>query len=443
MISNLIAHTRTFLAAVAVDMSSTAADAENEPLSVQEMEAFRDSTPTSGRTSPQIEVETLETVETVETTVVTTTEVIQATRVALTTPPPVTSRRQRPQRHSLARMPTQQQLLEGAQHIWGADGFDKEQKRLGFGQVLARALFVTPFYPIRYMQRLIQLGHEPMPPRRIFSFLFQRHLYYYPGVISYARAIAREEGWRALYHGVGTQFITDLVEITANNLLYPAIHSMVVKVPLPFIASAGTGDMPDTDPDFSHSLPLILTRGTRRFIVSFLSKSLVEVIIHPFHVIAVRTMAQLIGKEDIYRGVWHSCKEIYKTEGLVGFYAGLAPALLGHLCVCLIHSSLWLLFEIVVANLSNDIAKLVVWSLVGMPLMGYIPGTYSYPFFLMSNMMAVNGSGLAAATPPRVPVFSGWMDCYRYLKSTGNLYRGSAILFPRYAFRDLPAAKLN
>lgn len=423
-------------------MTSTA-EAESEPVPVQEIEGLRDPTPaksTSGRTSPQnVEVK----LETVETTTVVTTEVIQATRVALTTPPPVppvTSRRQRPQRHSLARMPTQQQLLEGAQHIWGADGFDKEQKRLGFGNVLARALFVTPFYPIRYMQRLIQLGHEPLPPRRSFSILFQRHLYYYPGVLSYARAIARDEGWRALYRGVGTQFITDLVEITANNLFYPAIHSVVVKVPLPFTASAGTGDMPDTDPDFNHSLPLILTRGTRRFIVGLLSKSLVQVIVHPLHVISVRTMAQLIGKEDIYRGLWHSCKEIYKTEGVMGFYAGLAPALLGHLSVCLIHSSLWLLFEIIVSNLSNDAVKLIVWSLVGMPLMGYIPGTYSYPFFLMSNMMAVNGSGLAAATPPRVPVFTGWSDCYRYLKSTGNLYRGSTILFPRYAFRDIPAA---
>ena len=395
--------------------------------------------PTSqDRMSPEIEVQS--TVEAVKTNVVPT-QVGQSTREALTTPP-VSPRQQRPQRHSLARMPTQQQLLEGAQQIWGADGFDKEQKRLGFGQVFSRALFAIPFYPMRYAQRLIQLGYEPFPPERHFSVLFQRHQYYYPGVFSYVRGIARDEGWMALYRGVSTQFASDMVEITANNLLYPAVHSMIVKIPLPF-TSPGSGDMPDTDPNFSRSLPLILTRGTRRFLVSVITKSMVQVIAQPLHVISLRTMAQMVGKEDIYGGVWLSCKEIYNTEGIRGFYSGLAPALLHHLCVSLIHSSLWLLFEIIVSNLTNDVAKFVIWSLVAMPMMSYIPGTYSYPLFLMSNMMAVNGARLAAATPPRVPIFTGWMDCYRYLKSTGSLYRGSAILFSRYAYKDIPVSAIK
>lgn len=412
-------------------------EAEDEVLLHQESDSFRDAIsdePATGRISPQIEVQSA--FEAMQTAVATT-QVGQSTQEALTTPPPV-SPRHRPQRHSLARMPTQQQLLEGAQQIWGADGFEKEQKPLGFEQVVARAVFVVPFYPIRYAQRLIQLGYEPFPPEKRFSFLFQRHRYYYPGVISYIRGIARNEGWKALYRGASTQFVSDMVEITANNLLYPAVHSLIVKIPLPF-TFPGSGDMPDTDPDFSRSLPLILTRGTRRFMVSFITKSMVQVIVQPFHVISLRTMAQMLGKENIYSGVWESCKEIYNTEGIRGFYSGLAPALLGHLCVSLIHSSLWLLFEIIVSNLTNDVAKFVVWSMVAMPMMSYIPGTYSYPLFLISNTMAVNGARLALTTPPRVPIFSGWIDCQRYLKSTGNLYRGSAILFTRYAFKDFPA----
>jgi carrier protein len=414
-------------------------EGEREPLNMQGLEAFRDTTPVdSGRSSP-LNVE----METVETRTIITTEVMQATRVALSTPPPENPGRQRPRRRSLPRIPTQQQLLEGAQQIWGADGFDKEQKSLGFEQVFARAFFAAPFYPIRYVQRLIQLGYEPFPPRRHFSILFQRYQYYYPGVFSYARALAGEGGWMSLYHGVGTQFVSDIVETTANNYLYPIIHSTIVKIPLPFTPRPGTGDMPDTDPNFNRSLPLILTRGTRRFLVSLLSKSVVQIIVHPFHVISIRNMAQLIGKENVYKGVWQSCREIYKTEGIGGFYSGLVPALLGHLCVALIHSSLWLLFEIIVANLTSDVSKFITWSLVAMPMMAYIPGTYSYPFFLMSNMMAVTGSNLAAATPPRVPVFTGWMHCYRHLKTTGNLYRGSAILFSRYAYKDIPATKLE
>lgn len=357
---------------------------------------------------------------------------MEATRVALTTPP---STRSRPQRR-VARLPTQQELLEGAQSFWGEDG----DTRQGVVQMVARALLITPIYPARYVQRLIQLGYEPVPPRRIFSFLFQQHLYYYPGLFGYMRAIARDEGWFALYRGVGTLLALDIVELTAATVVRPVIRSAVQKIPLPFTSSE-SGDVPDTDPNYKHSLPSILTRGTRRFVMSLVSKSVVQLVAHPFHVISVRTMAQLIGKENIYRGVWHSCKEIYRTEGLGGFYAGLAPALLGHLCVCVIHSSLWLMFEIIVANISSDIFKIMTWSVVAMPIMGYIPGTYSYPFFLMSNMMAVNGSALVAARPPRVPIFTGWLDCYTHLKSTGNLYRGSAVLFSRYAYKELPTTK--
>lgn len=364
------------------------------------------------------------------------------TREALATPPRSPFRRPRQQEQqggAQMGLPTQQQLLEGARQFW-RDEFDKEQKRLSVAQVLSRPFMLAPFYPFRYVQRLIQLGYEPVPPVRRYSRLFHRYQYYYPGVFRYARAIARTEGWTGLYRGVATQFVSDLVEQAALNLLYPIIHRAVLKIPLPF-GSGECGDMPDTDPDYRHSLPSILTRGTRRFLVGILSKSAVQLIVHPFHVITMRTIAQEVGKETVYNGVWSACKEIYRTEGLGGFYAGLAPALLGHLCVSVIHSSLWLVCEMVVANLSSDVLKIFVWTMIGMPLMTYVPGTYSYPFALMSNMMAVNGCGLKAAMPPRVPAFSGWMDCYRYLKSTGNMYRGSAVLFSRFAYRDIPAIK--
>lgn len=329
----------------------------------------------------------------------------------------------------------QEQLLEGARRIWGDDSFDREQKRIPPAQVCLRAFMFIPGYPVRYIQRLIQMGYEPVPPRRSFSILLRRHAYYYPSVFGYARNIARSDGWRALYRGVGAQLMEDFIELAAGNLLYPVIHSAVHKIPMPF-QSGEQGDVPDTEPAFS--LHSILTRGTRRFLVGLTNQCLVQVIIQPFHVITVRTMAQYIGKENSYNGLYSSVKEIYNTEGFSGFFTGLVPAVIGHLCSNLIYTSLWVMLEIAVGNISNDIVKVMVDSLLGAPLLGYIPGTYAYPFTLMTNLMIVNNTGLMAGRPPRVPIYDGWMDSCRHLRSTGQLFRGSALLFARYAYTIPP-----
>ena len=365
------------------------------------------------------------------------------TREALATssrPPP--SRRRpntNPQRQQQGRYSAERQILEGAQQILGSAS-RAEQKNENFAQLVSRAFFNTPLYPVKYVQRLIQLGHEPTPPSKRFSFVFQRYMYYYPGVVGYAKIIYRAEGWRGLYRGVGASFTEDIIGLTATAFVRPVVQSAVDKIPLPFYRLE-TGDVPDTDPAYRDSLPSILTRGTRMFLSNLLTSCVVHVTVHPFHVISVRTMAQFVGKETTYSGLVASIKEIYRTEGVAGFYAGLAPALLGHVCTCVIHSSLWLMFEIIVANIAPDLGKLLVKTLIAMPLLAYIPSSYSYPFFLMMNVMAVNNSGLAAGMPPRMPVYAGWTDCYRHLKSTGNLYRGSVILFPRFAYRDLPPSQ--
>ncbi len=350
------------------------------------------------------------------------------TRDALAAAPSSPARR----RPNQVRFSAERQFLEGAQQLLG--GASREPKNEGVGQLVLRAAFNTPLYPVKYVQRLIQLGHEPTAPEKRFSVVFQRYMYYYPGVVGYGRTIYQTEGWRGLYRGVSAAFAEDVVGLTTSTFVRPAIQSVVNKIPLPFY-SFESGDVPDS----RDTLPSILTRGSRMFLGNLLTNCIVQLTVHPFHVISVRTMAQFVGKETTYSGVVGSIKEIYRTEGMAGFYAGIVPALLGHVCTCIIHSSLWLMFEIIVSNISHEMGKLVVKTLIAMPLLAYIPSSYSYPFFLMMNVMAVNNSGLVAGTPPKMPLFTGWMDCYRYLKSTGNLYRGSVILFARFAYKDIPA----
>ena len=52
------------------------------------------------------------------------------------------------------------------------------------------------------------------------------------------------------------------------------------------------------------------------------------VICSPFHVISIRMMAQFVGRETKYTSIFGSIVQIYKDEGILGFFAGLIPRLL-------------------------------------------------------------------------------------------------------------------
>lgn len=52
------------------------------------------------------------------------------------------------------------------------------------------------------------------------------------------------------------------------------------------------------------------------------------VIASPFHVISLRMMAQFIGRETKYTSILGSVVQIYKDEGILGFFSGLIPRLL-------------------------------------------------------------------------------------------------------------------
>lgn len=59
---------------------------------------------------------------------------------------------------------------------------------------------------------------------------------------------------------------------------------------------------------------------------------------HPFHVISLRMMSQFIGKEKFYTSIVASIMEIYRNEGIRGFFSGIIPKLIGDL-LCLIVAS--------------------------------------------------------------------------------------------------------
>ena len=300
---------------------------------------------------------------------------------------------------------------------------------------LTQALLMTPLYPMRFVHVLIQLGYEPVPPERRYSIIFQHYMYYWPGIIGYARAIAAQDGWLELYRGVTGNFASEVTAIVAGSLLTPVVKEIVGIIPLSVVPS--NGDTPDNE-DNIETTRAILVRGVRLFCHQLLLRSAVLIIRQPFFTINVRMIAQHVGKESLYDNVWGSIWEIYHREGVVGFYKGVVPALLGGVLSTVMHVTLWVGLELIAKMITQDMGKTVIKSLVRPFLISYIPRSYSYPFELMRAVMAVNDSGLTIGSEPRVPRFTGWRDCYRHLKSQHVMYRGSVFFLPRYAYTENP-----
>ncbi|XP_023383307.1 mitochondrial carrier homolog 1 isoform X3 [Pteropus medius] len=167
---------------------------------------------------------------------------------------------------------------------------------------------------------------------------------------------------------------------------------------------------------------------------------------HPLHVISMRCMVQFVGREAKYSGVLSSIGKIFKEEGLLGFFVGLIPHLLGDVvflwgCNLLAHFINAYLVDDSVSDtpggLGNDqnpgsqfSQALAIRSYTKF-VMGIAVSMLTYPFLLVGDLMAVNNCGLQAGLPPYSPVFKSWIHCWKYLSVQGQLFRGSSLLFRR------------
>lgn len=141
-----------------------------------------------------------------------------------------------------------------------------------------------------------------------------------------------------------------------------------------------------------------------------------------------------------------SIGKIFKEEGLLGFFVGLIPHLLGDVvflwgCNLLAHFINAYLVDDSVSDtpggLGNDqnpgsqfSQALAIRSYTKF-VMGIAVSMLTYPFLLVGDLMAVNNCGLQAGLPPYSPVFKSWIHCWKYLSVQGQLFRGSSLLFRR------------
>ncbi|MBN3277737.1 MTCH2 protein, partial [Polyodon spathula] len=255
-----------------------------------------------------------------------------------------------------------------------------------------------------------QVGHEPLPPS-LGRNLFGRQVYQLPSFFAYAKHIVKIDGKAGLFKGLAPRLCAG----TIGTL----VHSRVLQ-------ESGNSQKEDLS-----SLQQVVKETAREMV----ARSCATVVTHPFHVITLRCMVQFIGRETKYSGVFESVVTIYREEGILGFFVGLIPRLLGDVI------SLWLcnmLAHLInTYALDNSMSHVAEIKNCSQAVTGFFASMLTYPFLLVSNLMAVNNCGLAGGLPPNAPVYPSWVDCWRSLSREGNMSRGNSLFF-----RKMPAGKM-
>ncbi|KAG7473637.1 hypothetical protein MATL_G00097910 [Megalops atlanticus] len=285
------------------------------------------------------------------------------------------------------------------------------------GQVLLGSGLTVLSHPLMYIKVLIQVGHEPLPPT-IGRNIFGRQVYQLPGLFAYAKHITKIDGKSGLFNGLAPRLCAGTIGTV--------VHSKVLQR----CQKGGRDEETGSSEKAEGSLQNVVNETTKEMI----ARSCATIVTHPFHVITLRCMVQFIGRETKYCGVIDSIVTIYKEEGILGFFAGLIPRLLGDVL------SLWICNML--AHLINTYAIDDTMNHMGeikncsQAVTGFFASMLTYPFVLVSNLMAVNNCGLAGGLPPYASVYPTWVDCWRHLSQEGNMSRGNSLFF-----RKLPAGK--
>ncbi|NWH48684.1 MTCH2 protein, partial [Fregata magnificens] len=299
-----------------------------------------------------------------------------------------------------------------------------------------------------------QVGYEPLPPT-LGRNVFGRQVYQLPGLFAYAKHIVKVDGRAGLFKGLTPRL--------CSSAIGTVVHGKVLQGAVPF----GGGGCSPLDASFQpgaskkepvSSLEQVLKETSREMV----ARSAATLITHPFHVITLRCMVQFIGRETKYSGTLSAFTTIYREEGVLGFFAGLIPRLLGDilslwLCNMLAYlintyalenggtiwggrAPLWggsvALWGLKVPFLLPQVSTMAEMKSYSQAVTGFFASMLTYPFVLVSNLMAVNNCGLAGGLLPYAPTYSSWLDCWSQLHREGNMSRGNSLFF-----RKVPAGK--
>jgi carrier protein len=285
---------------------------------------------------------------------------------------------------------------------------------------LLQAGVATVSHPLAYAKTLIQIGYEPMPPVQSTT-LLGKPVLMYPSVLKYIGHIKRTDGFFGLYRGLGPRLASTFISTYVSNV----VSAQLIGQPL-YAELTGKDDIAEGGKPAQ--------TGLRKLVVDTSCESLARcagvIASQPFYVIVVRSMCQFVGQETKYSSITSSFSEIYNNEGILGFFSGLVPRLLGELfTIWLANSIMYVINNFVVSGDQPGSKDMKTYS---GPFSQLIASQITYPFVLVSTIMAVNDSGLMASSLCEGAIYSGWIDCWSRLSKQAQLKRGSSLFWRRY-----------
>ncbi|CAH1391729.1 unnamed protein product [Nezara viridula] len=287
-----------------------------------------------------------------------------------------------------------------------ASSFDLADRTYTFFSALGfRICLSTVSHPFDYAKFLMQIGHEPMPsyPSRT---VFGKPTRALPNIFKYVGYIRNTDGILGCFRGY-------VPKITGQIISTFAAENVTKRMKI-------DGDFNPSEDEISNEQRWVHFKQT--LMKDFVGKSVTIVVSQPFYVISSRSMAQFVGGEEIYSGFFGSIAEVYRNEGIRGFFIGLVPRWLGEIITLLLSS-------FVIYGINNYLIHDPEIKSLSSASIQFICHTLTYPFTVVSACYTVNNCGLAAGQPPQMPIFDNWTHTWRYLQQINQLNRGSNTLF--------------
>ncbi|XP_058121849.1 mitochondrial carrier homolog 2-like [Anopheles coustani] len=252
-------------------------------------------------------------------------------------------------------------------------------------------------HPLDYAKTLIQLGYEPIAPR-LGRTLFGARRMMLPNIFQYVYHIGTVDGFTGCFRGLSAKLVGNVLS---------SFYGEKLAIGLGLVASEEKRKHREEN-DFIWFVSNVQSHVAVHFAGIVISQ--------PFHVISTRMMAQFVGREQLYSGLWQSVKVIWQTEGITGFFSGFVPRLIVELGCIVIPSTITYLFcryieqSRTLRKSVNSIAQITVKS-------------WLYPYHVVSTCMIVTGSRLKAGNPLLMDNFFEWSDCYDHKRGLSLFFR--------------------
>lgn len=281
----------------------------------------------------------------------------------------------------------------------------------------------TALHPFEYAKVLMQIGFEPIAARPGRT-LLGRPTLVLPNVFQYAAYIKHVDGFYGCFRGLSAKILGNVLSAHFSEKLADDLGLEAVKDSDVRRKNNKDGRGPADPEEENRQLDEQFKKQLKR---NLFVHTAGVVISQPFHVISIRMMAQFVGREKIYSGLWQSIKEIWCQEGIFGFFSGFVPRLLCDLgCLVVASSATYLASKYVIREQEGRI----YFSSISQ----FVVASMFYPYHVVSTCMIVNGTRLKAGNLPNMEPYMDWRHCYARLQAAGQHKRGSSIFF-RYVSR--------